>query len=625
MSKALIAGINQVATDKGLDREVIFQAIEAALVSAYRRNYGSVANVTAEVDRTSGDMHVFAEREVVEDVMNPRTEITEQDVRKIQPTAKLGDVVRVPSTPDDFGRIAAQTAKQVILQRIREAERDTVYENFAHQVNEIVSTQVRSIDAQSGAVTVLLGEKYEVLLMREDLIASEKLRRGDFVKVYVVDVHKSNRGPVIKLSRTHRNLLRRLMEQEIPEVRDGVVEIKAIAREPGARSKVAVVATLPGVDPVGSCVGMRGLRIQNIVNELAGEKIDVIEWSTDIGSYITNALSPAKVSNVLLDENNSSIKTAIVVVPDRQLSLAIGKEGQNARLAAKLTGWRIDIKSESEAQAEGLDKLAGERMRRGSSASEDLLSMAERILRNEDEAPAPTGGDRLWQAMQSLQDMAPRTAESLDVLGGLAIEPPIPQRKETRAKPRDTERAVDRGESEKRPVEETAPVETGPVEWPAELLTPEVLEPAFSADETTLPELPPLPDVEEVKFVTKEVVKAQARPEKIVEEPVVEESNEAVGLPQVITADMLRKRMAQRKENANKVAADIEVPAELLIGLEEEVIAEDWEEEIEDKDKVKGKGKAKKPSMASVKPGAKPAKKKKRRTVQDDDDYSGYY
>jgi len=312
-------------------------------------------------------------------------------------------------------------------------------------------------------------------------------------------------------------------------------------------------------------------------------------------------------------------------VPDRQLSLAIGKEGQNARLAAKLTGWRIDIKSESEAQAEGLDKLAGERMRRGSSASEDLLSMAERILRNEDEAPAPTGGDRLWQAMQSLQDMAPRTAESLDVLGGLAIEPPIPQRKETRAKPRDTERAVDRGESEKRPVEETAPVETGPVEWPAELLTPEVLEPAFSADETTLPELPPLPDVEEVKFVTKEVVKAQARPEKIVEEPVVEESNEAVGLPQVITADMLRKRMAQRKENANKVAADIEVPAELLIGLEEEVIAEDWEEEIEDKDKVKGKGKAKKPSMASVKPGAKPAKKKKRRTVQDDDDYSGYY
>jgi len=321
------------------------------------------------------------------------------------------------------------------------------------------------------------------------------------------------------------------------------------------------------------------------------------------------------------------------VVPDRQLSLAIGKEGQNARLAAKLTGWRIDIKSESEAQAEGLDKLAGERVRRGAAASEDLLSMAERILRNEDEAPAPTGGDRLWQAMQSLQDMAPRTAESLDVLGGLGIEPPIPQRKETRAKPRDTdrtERAVERAEPEKRPVEEPTPVETGPVEWPAELLTPEVLEPAFTLDETTLPELPPLPDVEEVKFVADEVVEAKAEPEKlqekIVEVPVVEESNEVVGLPQVITADMLRKRMAQRKENASKIAADIEVPAELLIGLEEEeVIIEDWEEEIEDKDKGKGKGKAKKQPMASVKPGAKPAKKKKRRTVQDDDDYSGYY
>lgn len=277
MSKALIAGINQVATDKGLDREVIFTAIEAALVSAYKRNYGSVANVSSEVDRITGDMRIFAEREVVEELFNPRTEILEAEARKVQPTAKLGDVVRVETHPDDFGRIAAQTAKQVILQRIREAERDNVYENFAHQVGEIVRAQVRSIDAQSGAVTILLDEKHEVLMMRDEQIASEKLRRGDYIKVYVVDVHKSTRGPVIKLSRTHRNLLRRLMEQEIPEVRDGIVEIKSIAREPGARSKASVVATVPGVDPVGSCVGMRGLRIQNIVNELANEKIDVVE------------------------------------------------------------------------------------------------------------------------------------------------------------------------------------------------------------------------------------------------------------------------------------------------------------------------------------------------------------
>ncbi|NJN83683.1 MAG: transcription termination/antitermination protein NusA, partial [Caldilineaceae bacterium] len=344
MSKALIAGINQVAADKGLDREVIFEAIEAALISAYKRNYGSIANVTSEVDRVSGEMRVFAEREVVEEAISERTEITLEDVHKLYPTAKLGDVVSVQTEPGDFGRIAAQTAKQVILQRIREAERDTVYENFAHRVGEIINAQVRSNDNLSGAVSVMLNEKHESLLMREEQIPGERLRRGDYIRVYIVDVHKSTRGPVIKLSRTHRNLLRRLMEQEIPEVRDGVVEIKGISREPGARSKAAVMATVPGVDPVGSCVGMRGMRIQNIVNELAGEKIDVVEWSTDLPTYISNALSPAKVNSVLLDDSGS-IKTAIVVVPDRQLSLAIGKEGQNARLAAKLTGWRIDIKS----------------------------------------------------------------------------------------------------------------------------------------------------------------------------------------------------------------------------------------------------------------------------------------
>jgi len=618
MSKALIAGINQVATDKGLDREVIFQAIEAALVSAYRRNYGSVSNVTAEVDRMSGDMRVFAEREVVEDVMNPRTEISEDEARRAIPTVKLGDVVKVPSAPDDFGRIAAQTAKQVILQRIREAERDTVYENFAHQVGEIVSTQIRSIDAQSGAVTVLLGEKHEILLMREDLIASEKLRRGDFIKVYVVDVHKSTRGPVIKLSRTHRNLLRRLMEQEIPEVRDGVVEIKAIAREPGARSKVAVIGTVPGIDPVGSCVGMRGLRIQNIVNELAGEKIDVIEWSTDIGSYITNALSPAKVSNVILDEN-SSIKTAVVVVPDRQLSLAIGKEGQNARLAAKLTGWRIDIKSESEAQSEGLDKLAGERARRTTTASEDLLTMAERILRSEDEtATTPTTtGDRLWQAMQSLQDLPPLASETLDTLGTKTpAETAGSHRKETRQKPRPPEKSgPEKLEPAKAEPEELVPAELIEdllpadlviPDWPTEALTPEIMEPAFSLDEVVLPPVEELPTP----------LKPPA------------EITEVGALPQVITADMLRARMAQRKGNDRK-SEDIEIPAELLVGIEEEeekvVVVEEWEEEIESAP-GKGKGKVKKKATPIIaKPVAK-AKKKKRRPVGDeDDDYTGYF
>ena len=237
---------------------------------------------------------------------------------------------------------------------------------------------------------------------------AEKLRRGDYVKVYVVDVHKSTRGPVIKISRTHRNLLRRLMEMEIPEVRDGIVEIKSIAREPGARSKAAVVATVPGVDPVGSCVGMRGLRIQNIVNELAGEKIDVIEWNSDSATYIQNALSPAKVQTVLLDDG-SPIKTATVIVPDRQLSLAIGKEGQNARLAAKLTGWRIDIKSESEARDEGIDRVIMERAQQAAvKATEDLLAKAERILRREDEG----ADDKLWQAAQALRDTEPLAANA---------------------------------------------------------------------------------------------------------------------------------------------------------------------------------------------------------------------
>ncbi|MEM7537120.1 MAG: transcription termination factor NusA [Chloroflexota bacterium] len=383
MSKALIAGINQIATDKGLDREVIFDAIEAALISAYKRNYGSISNVTSEVDRVSGEMRVFTEREVVEDVVNERTEVTLQRAQKINPDIQLGDLIDVQTSPANFGRIAAQTAKQVILQRIREAERDTVFENFSHRVGEVLSGQVRSVDAMSGAVSVLLEDKHECLLTREEQIPNERLRRGDHIQLYVMDVHKSTRGPVIKISRTHKSLLRRLLENEIPEIRDGIVEIKAIAREPGARSKAAVIATVPGVDPVGSCVGMRGLRIQNIVNELAGEKIDVVEWSADLRSYITNALSPAKVKEVYLDDD-SSINTAIVVVPNRQLSLAIGKEGQNARLAAKLTGWRIDIKSETEAIEEGLEELYSDQSLVTSAEGEDLLAVAEKLLRGEE-------------------------------------------------------------------------------------------------------------------------------------------------------------------------------------------------------------------------------------------------
>lgn len=620
MSKALIAGINQVASDKGLDHEVIFSAIEAALVSAYKRNYGSVADVTAEVDRFSGEMRVFAGKEVVDDVMNPSTEVLLRDAQQVSPEAKLGDVVPVPSTPANFGRIAAQTAKQVILQRIREAERDTVYENFIHRVGEIVNAQVRSIDLSSGAVTVLLGDKHESLLPREEQIPNERLRRGDYIRLYVVDVHKSNRGPVIKLSRTHRNLLRRLMEQEIPEVRDGTVEIKAISREPGNRSKVAVMATVPGVDPVGSCVGMRGMRIQNIVTDLAGEKIDVVEWSSELRAYIANALSPAKVQSVILDEENA-IKTAVVIVPDRQLSLAIGKEGQNARLAAKLTGWRIDIKSESEAREEGLDLLAAEQAQMAASG-QDLMSLAEQILRNE---PVRDFGsdDRLRQAAESLQKQdAEQTLEESDhnipswpmeslpdlsdtvEADHAASEAALAAFEEAAAQLAQEERPnftfiEDEGAESGQEVGEEAGeapegVSVSDFEMPeieAELLS--------EVDDVSLPEAEPAPEPE----------------------PETEDSDE---LPSVITVEMLRKRMAEQRNRPTKTPSfeDIEVPAELLGDFEiEDELDEDEEEEEETRSGRRGKARAKSQPKRS---SPQRAKRPKRRPAYDEDDESDY-
>ena len=592
MSKALIAGINQVATDKGLDREIIFEAIEAALVSAYKRNYGSVANVTAAVDRESGEMRVFAEREVVEDVENPRTEISQEEAAVLVPGIDLGDVVKVDSKPDDFGRIAAQTAKQVILQRIREAERDTVYENFAHKVGEILTAQVRSVDVASGAVTLLLDNKHEILMMKEDQIGAEKLRRGDYLKVFVVDVHKSTRGPVIKLSRTHRNLLRRLMEQEIPEVRDGMVEIKAIAREPGARSKAAVIATVPNVDPVGSCVGQRGLRIQNIVNELAGEKIDVIEWHPELAQYIANALSPARVTSVLLDEK-SQIKTAVVIVPDKQLSLAIGKEGQNARLAAKLTGWRIDIKSESEAALEGLDTLIAERAADKLSKQGDLLAVAERLLLGKE---APTE-DKFAQAALAVQDAGAGLDIAEQNLAGEAADVAAGQ-KARKAKAL----AAEAGETElpeeglPEGLSEAGELPTlGPVNVPAASELDDAFQRSLAALESTpevvLPSEAPFSE-EEVPATPQEKPSTSVAP-----------SADADVLPQVITADMLRARMAQRKQAELQNLADIEVPAELLAGYS----ADDADDFAVPGVKPKAKGKKGVPVKTTP---AKPKKKK---------------
>ncbi len=390
MKNELIMAINNICVERELEPQVVFEAIETALVSAHRKRFGMGANVRAQVDQRTGEMKIFIEKEVVEDVTDDETQISLAKARAIQTTSDLGDIVLVEDTPTSFGRIAAQTAKQVILQRIREAERDAIYQRYQTRIGEIVHCTIRSVDYSTGAVTATIDGKAEALLVKEDQIPTERYRPNNKLRCYLVDVERGSRGPAIRLSRTHRGLLRRLLEQEVPEIYNGTVEIKSIAREPGQRSKVAVAALQAGIDPVGSCVGMRGVRIQAIVNELNGEKIDVIEWNPDPSQFIASALSPAKVTAVILDDTIDN-RTAIVVVPDKQLSLAIGKEGQNARLSAKLTGWRIDIKSESESESEGLDDFARElnakrarlAMARSRADSEDILSVAEQLLSDE--------------------------------------------------------------------------------------------------------------------------------------------------------------------------------------------------------------------------------------------------
>lgn len=393
MKNELIMAINNICVERELEPQVVFEAIESALVSAHRKRFGTGPNVRAQVDQRSGEMKIFIEKEVVEEVADDSMQISLARARAIQTTSELGDTVLVENTPKTFGRIAAQTAKQVILQRIREAERDAIYQRYQTRIGEIVHCTIRSVDYASGAVTCTIDGKAEALLAKDDQIPTERYRPNNKLRCYLVDVERGTRGPAIRLSRTHRGLLRRLLEQEVPEIYNGTVEIKSIAREPGQRSKVAVAALQSGIDPVGSCVGMRGVRIQAIVNELNGEKIDVIEWNPDPAQFIASALSPAKATTVILDDTVDN-RTAIVVVPDKQLSLAIGKEGQNARLSAKLTGWRIDIKSEAEAESEGLDEFAREltakrarlALARARAESEDILSVAEQLLSDEVEA-----------------------------------------------------------------------------------------------------------------------------------------------------------------------------------------------------------------------------------------------
>ena len=343
--------LTQLAAERNLPREIVLSAIEAALMSAYRKDSTTAGlNISVKLDPGTGDVSVHVLKSVVDEIEDPQLEILLADARKIKSDAEIGDSVATDSMPHSAGRIAAQTAKQVVMQRLREAERELVYEEFAEKEGEVFSVTVQRLDPKQ--LTVELG-RAEALLPTSEQIPAERYRVGNKMKVLLQAVQRSSKGPELIVSRTDKLLLRRLFEMEVPEIYSGAVEIMAIAREAGSRSKVAVRATQAGVDPVGSCVGLRGVRIQNIVNELQGEKIDVIEWNKDPGVLIANALNPSQVMRV---ELNSDAETAIAVVPERQLSLAIGKEGQNARLAAKLTGWKVDIRSNVEADAVAAEK-----------------------------------------------------------------------------------------------------------------------------------------------------------------------------------------------------------------------------------------------------------------------------
>jgi len=356
MKKEFSLAFNEVLDDKQLPREVILQAVKDALVQAYRKtlNASQAQFIDAHVDEQTGEVHIFAEKEVVEEVQDDRTEVTLDAARKVDPKANLGDIVVVESTPDNFGRVAAQTARQMIQQRIREAEREAQKAFFSQLVGEIVNGIVQASNPHM--ITLALDRKAEGKMPRSQQIPGERFRVHDRVRALLLEVKDTTRGPEIILSRGNRDFLRRLLEDEVPEIYQGLVEIRSIAREPGYRSKVAVAALQAGIDPVGACVGIRGVRIQAIVRELHDEKIDVIEWNPDPAQFIAKALSPARVTGVYLEEDSGGSKTATVVVPEDQLSLAIGRDGQNARLAAKLTSWRIDIKSLSEAAGDALHK-----------------------------------------------------------------------------------------------------------------------------------------------------------------------------------------------------------------------------------------------------------------------------
>ncbi len=414
MKNELVLAIKHLSEERKLPPEVILKAAEDAVASAYKKDYGPAMNVRAKIDLKTGQIKIFVDKMVVEQVTNPRTQISLEEARKINPDVRVGQTISVESTPPGFGRIATQNARQVITQRIREAEKEYIYSTLADKEGELIVGVIQKVDHVSGNVVVNI-DKIEAIMPPKERIPGEKYQVNQKMLFYIVEVYKSSAGPRVILSRAHKNFLKRLFEREVPEIAQGLVEIKAIAREAGSRSKVAVRAVQPGIDPIGTCVGQRGLRIQNIQRELNGEKVEIIEWSPDPAVFVANAISPAKVIKVILQKDEEG-KTATVIVPDNQLSLAIGKEGQNARLAAKLTGWRIDIKSESEARAEGLLE------------SVDLLSMAEAILKKREQEAAPAQ-EQIQEVLATQPEQPePVSAEPEQFQEALATQPEQPEK-----------------------------------------------------------------------------------------------------------------------------------------------------------------------------------------------------
>ena len=373
----MLNALDTLEQEKGIAKEIVIEALEAALVSAYKKNYGQAQNVEVEFDMKKGDILVYAVKEVVDVVFDSRLEVSLEEALDINSAYELGDSIRFKTVPKDFGRIAAQTAKQVIMQRVREAERNIIYNEFIAYENDIMQGIVERQDHRY--IYVNLG-KIEAVLSKQEQIPNEVYKPHDRIKVYVTKVENTSKGPQIFVSRSHPDLLKRLFEQEVPEIYEGIVEIKSIAREAGDRAKVAVMSRDENVDPVGTCVGPKGQRVQAIVNELKGENMDIVEWSADPATFIANALNPAQVVNVTFNEREGS---CVVVVPDYQLSLAIGKRGQNARLAAKLTGFKIDIKSESDMQ----NSLVAQE-EAGLESTEDYVAAIEETMSAEQESDA---------------------------------------------------------------------------------------------------------------------------------------------------------------------------------------------------------------------------------------------